>query len=163
MTLLGKLMWIAGGLAVGVLVAGRAGALAGSAPTGLGVRDGRLAPPSGTPNSVSSQASLYADHPLRAQAAIAPLALAGDAPATLARIEAIAATLDGARQVERRADYLRYEFTSRWLGFVDDAEFWADPAAGVAQVRSASRLGRRDFDVNRQRIEAFRQRLAAPQ
>ena len=47
------------------------------------------------------------------------------------------------------------------MGFVDDVEFWADPAAGVIQLRSASRLGRKDFGVNRARIEDIRTRLAA--
>jgi uncharacterized protein (DUF1499 family) len=63
--------------------------------------------------------------------------------------------------VSANRDYLRVQFTTRWLGFVDDAEFWADPGAGVVQVRSASRLGRRDFGANRARIEALRARLAA--
>ena len=35
-------------------------------------------------------------------------------------------------------------------------EFWVDPAGGVIEVRSASRLGREDFGVNRQRIDAVR-------
>ncbi|MEY2896226.1 MAG: hypothetical protein RL669_495, partial [Pseudomonadota bacterium] len=30
------------------------------------------------------------------------------------------------------------------------------PAEGVIHVRSASRLGRRDFGVNRERVEAIR-------
>ncbi|MEO7152375.1 MAG: DUF1499 domain-containing protein [Burkholderiaceae bacterium] len=163
MSIVGKLLYAAGGLAVGLLLAGRLGALGGVPPATLGVRDGRLAPPSDTPNSVSSQAGLYPQHPMRSQAAIAPLALVGgDGAATLARIEAIAAGTDGAQPIERRPDYLRYTYTSRVLRFVDDTEFWFDPAAGAVQVRSASRLGRRDFDVNRQRIEAIRTRLAAP-
>jgi uncharacterized protein (DUF1499 family) len=69
--------------------------------------------------------------------------------------------MPGARVVEERDDYLRAEFATRWLGFVDDVEFWADPAAGVIQVRSASRLGRKDFGVNRERIEKIRSRWAA--
>jgi uncharacterized protein (DUF1499 family) len=48
------------------------------------------------------------------------------------------------------------------MGFVDDVEFWFDPAAGVVQLRSASRVGRGDLGVNRQRIEAIRRRLADP-
>ncbi len=46
------------------------------------------------------------------------------------------------------------------MGYVDDVEFAFDPQAGVLHVRSASRLGRRDFDVNRERVEALRARLA---
>ena len=75
--------------------------------------------------------------------------------------DGLEATL-GARMVEERADSLRVEFTSRWLRFVDDAEFWAAPAARVVQVRSSSRLGRRDFGVNGKRIEALRKHLLAP-
>jgi len=47
------------------------------------------------------------------------------------------------------------------MKFVDDAEFWFDPASGMIQLRSSSRVGSRDFGVNRQRIEALRERLAA--
>ena len=36
-----------------------------------------------------------------------------------------------------------------------------DRTAGVIHVRSASRLGRKDFGVNRERIEALRRQLAA--
>jgi uncharacterized protein (DUF1499 family) len=39
------------------------------------------------------------------------------------------------------------------MKYVDDAEFWFDPAAGVIQVRSASSLGSSDLGVNRERIE----------
>ena len=50
------------------------------------------------------------------------------------------------------------------MKFVDDTEFWYDPAAQVVQVRSASRVGRRDFGVNRARVESIRAQLgpAAP-
>ena len=67
--------------------------------------------------------------------------------------------LPGAQVVAARDDYLYAQFATRWLGFVDDGEFWVDPAAGVVHVRSASRVGRSDFGVNRQRIEAIRERL----
>jgi uncharacterized protein (DUF1499 family) len=40
-------------------------------------------------------------------------------------------------------------------------EFLLDPAARVIHVRSASRLGRRDFGTNRERIEAIRAALGA--
>ena len=156
--------WLAIGiaaLALLVLACGQAGLLSGTAPANLGVRDGRLKPPSKTPNSVSSQAALWPGHPMRVHAAIAPLALRGDGAATLARLQRVVEAMPGASVVEQRDDYLHVQFTTRWLKFVDDAEFWFDPAAGVIQVRSASRIGRKDFGVNRQRIEAVRAALAA--
>ena len=66
----------------------------------------------------------------------------------------------GAVAVEQRPDYLYAQFTTRWLKFVDDVEFWAAPASGMVQVRSASRLGQEDMGVNRERVELIRTRLA---
>lgn len=149
-------------LAAALLLAGQLGTFAGRVPTDLGVRDGRLKAPSPTPNSVSSQADLWPGHPMREQARIAPLPLLPGGPeATMKRLRAVIDAMPGAVVVAANREYLRVQFTTRWLGFVDDAEFWADAAAGVVQVRSASRLGRRDFDTNRSRIEAIRARLAA--
>ena len=51
------------------------------------------------------------------------------------------------------------EFTSQWMGFVDDVEFYLPDSPGVIHVRSASRLGESDLGVNRQRIEAIRNQL----
>ena len=62
----------------------------------------------------------------------------------------------GVRVVSEDAGYLRAEARTRWLGFVDDMEFVADPQRGVIDLRSASRLGAEDFGANRQRIEALR-------
>jgi len=152
---------IVAALALLVLLAGQAGWLSGHAPSGLGIRDGRLKAPSPTPNSVSSQADLHAgSDALVDYARIAPLA-AADTTATMARLRSIVERMPGARIVEARRDYLYVQFSTRWLKFVDDAEFWASPAEGVIHVRSASRLGRRDFGVNRARIERIRAELSA--
>lgn len=148
-------------LALLLVIAGQLGWLQGTPPADLGVRDGRLKPPSNTENSVSSQTALYPDHPQRQYADIAPLAVQGDGPATLARIKVIVEGMAGARVVQSAPDYLYAQFTTRLLKFVDDVEFWFDPVHNVIQVRSASRVGRRDLGVNRERIEAVRAALAA--
>jgi uncharacterized protein (DUF1499 family) len=148
-------------LAVLVLLVAQLGAFSGQSPANMGVRDGRLRPPSKTPNSVSSQADLWAQHPMQDYARIASLAVKGSGPATMAQIRRIAEALPGAKVVEARDDYVYVQFTTRWMKFVDDAEFWFDPAHNVVQLRSASRVGRKDFGVNRARIEAIRQALAA--
>ena len=142
------------------VLAGQFGFLRGSVPHKLGVHEGRLTPPSKTPNSVSSQAGLWPDHPQQAYATIAPLALRGDGPATLARIEALMKTWPGAEIIKRSDDYLHVQVTTRIMKYTDDVEFWFDPAAGVVQVRSASRLGKRDLGANRARVEAIRAALA---
>jgi uncharacterized protein (DUF1499 family) len=148
-------------LAIGLFGAGRFGLLKGTPPGDLGVRDGRLKPPSTTPNSVSSQAGLHPGHPMRAYAEIAPLAPQGDGAATLARLKAIVESTPGAVVVKAEPDYLYAQFTTRWMQFTDDVEFWFDPAANGVQVRSASRIGHGDLGANRQRIEAIRLQLAA--
>jgi len=143
------------------LLAGQLGLLKGTPPSNLGVREGKLKPPAKTPNSVTSQAALYPQHPMHAYAEIAPLELKGDGRATLAKIKAIVESMGGAQVIKSEPDYLYVQFTTRLMKFVDDSEFWFDPAAGVIQVRSASRVGHGDRGVNRARIEAIRARLAS--
>ncbi len=148
-------------LAVLLLLAGQAGWLSGRAPADLGVRDGRLKPPSRTPNSVSSQADLHAGSGANVDyARIAPLPGGGDLTATMARLRLAIEAMPGARIVEARPDYLYVQFSTRWLKFVDDAEFWASPSEGVIHLRSASRVGRGDLGANRARIEHLRAALA---
>jgi uncharacterized protein (DUF1499 family) len=153
-------IWIALAV-VAVLLAARVGAFSGKAPANIGVRDGKLKPPAKTPNSVTSQADLWPDAPRKDEARIAPIALQGDGKATIAKIAKVIEDLPGSHIVERRDDYLYAQFTTPLMRFVDDVEFWFDPAAGVVQVRSASRVGRKDFGVNRARIESIRARLGS--
>lgn len=138
-----------------LLAAGQAGLLRGQMPPDLGARDGRLKPPSRTENSVSSQAVLHsgvgADY-----ARIEPIRYSGEGAAALTRIGAIVLKMPGARILQSGPDYLYVQFETRWLKFVDDTEFLVAPAEAVIHVRSASRLGRRDFGVNRARIESIR-------
>lgn len=120
---------------------------AGQRPKNLGVTNGKLAPCPGTPNCVSSQSD-------RPQARIEPLP-----PVAIADLRRAIEGMKRVTVIEATDDYLYAEFASKWLGFVDDVEFYRDAAANVIHVRSASRLGRSDLGVNRQRVEAIRERL----
>ena len=124
--------------------------LTGRRPDNLGVREGRLAPCRTTPNCVSSQADARSDPGHY----IEPLARA-----SWSALRELLGELPRVRIVEDQPQYLRAEFTSRLLGFVDDVEFHHHEGAGLIHVRSASRLGRSDFGVNRRRIEQIRRRL----
>lgn len=162
MALLKWISFVLLALVIVAVLAGQLGWLGGRMPADLGVRDGRLKPPSPTENSVSSQAGLHPDHPMRAYAEIDPLPFKGDGPATLARLSQLLQAMPGVQVIQDRGDgYLYAQCTSRWMKFVDDLELWVDPANQVVQVRSASRLGRKDFGVNRQRVERLRAGLAA--
>lgn len=116
-------------------------------PGNLGAVDGKLAPPRRTPNCVSSQAD-----PADGEHYIEPLAFRGDFSA----IEKAVAGMRGASIVKRDRHYLYAEYRTPLMRFVDDFELLYDPGAGLVHVRSASRLGRRDFGVNRKRVEALR-------
>ncbi|MBP6492809.1 MAG: DUF1499 domain-containing protein [Rhodoferax sp.] len=147
-------------LALVLVIAGQLGLLAGKAPSRLGVTDGRLKPPSSTPNSVSSQASLYPDHPQQAYAAIAPLSFKGDGEAAIKQLAQVLTQMPRTVIVTQNADYLYAQSTTALLKFTDDVEFWLDKPNHVIQARSSSRLGRKDFGVNRARVEAVRTAFA---
>jgi len=130
------------------------GGFAGQRPDNLGVSDGRLASIDASKrNAVSSFARPPHD--------IEALAAGPDPTGRFKQLVTIVSTWPRATLIEQRPDYLRAEFRSRWLGFVDDVEFLLDPAAGLIHVRSASRLGYSDLGVNRERIEHLRAALAA--
>jgi uncharacterized protein (DUF1499 family) len=127
---------------------------AGKRPDYLGVKDGRLARPKRTPNCVSSQAD-----PADAEHYIAPIAFKGSAAEAMAAARKALESMPRATVVRHEGNYLHAEFRSRLMGFVDDVELTYDEKAGVLHVRSASRLGRRDFGVNRARVERLRGRI----
>ena len=126
--------------------------LRGIRPKDLGVRDGRFtAARSWKPNWVSSQVDAADPH------YVAPLKLAGDAAAAIRRVAQAVGAQPRTRVVEQKDGYLYVEFSTALMGFTDDVEFHAD--GKVVHVRSSSRLGIRDFGVNRARIEALRAQL----
>ncbi|HEV2609282.1 MAG TPA: DUF1499 domain-containing protein [Noviherbaspirillum sp.] len=142
------------GLPLAGVLAGQMNLLAGKPPADLGVRNGMLKPPGAdAQNVVSSQAAM---HPHRPDHVIAPLRISSDAATAFAKLERIVRGMEGASVVVSEPHYLRAAFRSKWLRFVDDVEFFLDPHEGVIHMRSASRLGRRDFGVNRARLEAVR-------
>ena len=150
-------LYVSVGLLVAAVILIQFGILGGHRPADIGVHNSRLKPPSPTRNSVSSQAALYPDHPQRAYADIKPLPMkSASAASSLQALTAVLQSMPNIRVVEKKPDYLHAEAETPWLKFVDDLEFWVNPARGVIELRSASRLGREDFGVNRQRIEAIR-------
>lgn len=126
----------------------------GKRPDNLGVQDGRLASCGRRLNCVSSQAD-----PGDAQRFVAPIRVTGAAAEAIAAARRAVESMARARVVRAEGNYLHAEFRSKLMGYVDDVELTYDAQAGVLHVRSASRLGRRDFGVNRARVAALRARL----
>lgn len=144
----------AAGLALHLATAKGDTMFAGKRPEYLGVKDGRLARPKSTPNCVSSQAD-----PADAEHYVAPIRFKGSALEAIAAAHQAVAGMERASVVRHEGNYLYTEFKSKLMGFVDDVEFTYDEKAGLLHLRSASRLGRRDFGVNRARVENLRARI----
>lgn len=121
----------------------------------LGIENGRLKQCPETPNCVCSQAS-------DEQHYIEPIHLTGTTPEVKATILKVLSDLKQAKIVKEENNYIRAEFVSRVFRFVDDVEFYFPDQPSkqmVIHVRSASRVGRSDFGVNRKRIENIREKL----
>lgn len=137
-----------------LLVLCLAAGCSGTRPQTLGVHAGRLAPCPSTPNCVSSQAP-----PSDAEHYVEPLRFDGPVDAAIARLVGVLEDMSRMEVITRTADYLHVEATSLIFRFVDDVEFLFVPEEGLIHCRSASRLGRSDLGVNRDRIEEIRERL----
>ena len=121
-------------------------------PGNLGVKDGRLAPCRRTPNCVSSQADA-ADR----EHYIAPIGFRGRMEELRRAVQSMARTT----VITAERNYLYAEYRTPLMRYVDDVELYYDERAGLVHVRSASRLGRRDFGVNRKRVEELRALIQA--
>ena len=121
-------------------------------PGGPGLQQGQLRPCPDSPNCVCSETGFRGD----SQHAINAL----NADAVLWHsIDGIIHNMGGDIQ-SRDGDYMHVTFSTPVLHYVDDVELRFDRVASLIQIRSASRVGRSDFGVNRKRVENIRQALA---
>lgn len=131
-------------------------ACSGTRPQTLGVNDGKLAPCPSSPNCVNSQTS-------NLEHAIKPLSFKQPVPLAeaMAAVKQALIGLPRTEIISETPTYLYAEATTKVMRFVDDVEFLFEDKAEISevQVRSASRMGYRDFGVNRERIEAVRTKL----
>ena len=115
-----------------------------------GLVEGRLTQCPDTPNCVCSEFVPDAVH------YIEPLVIsAGDAAQILVRLKSIIREMGGSIQAEK-TDYLAATFTSSIFRFVDDLEIRIDTGQKMIHLRSASRVGRGDGGVNRDRVESLK-------
>ncbi len=112
-------------------------------------RPARLAPCPRTPNCVSTQAPPGPQH-MEAIPYAGPLAQARE------RMLGVLRRHPRTRIVREEPDYLKAECRSAVFHFVDDVEILFVDAAKRIHFRSASRLGRSDYGVNRRRMEEIR-------
>ena len=125
------------------------GLFRGNIPNYLGVHNRQLTPCPDSPNCVVSQ---NGDQTHR----IDPIGYQGDRKSVRASLLKVLSVVPRTTIIEQSDNYIRVEFTSRLLGFVDDGEFYFPADSKVIHLRSASRLGESDLGVNRRRLEQIR-------
>ncbi|MFT4554146.1 MAG: hypothetical protein ACI9S8_002792 [Chlamydiales bacterium] len=119
-----------------------------SVPLTLGVHNNRLAPCPDTPNCVSSQSE---DSPHY----ITPL-FNRHFSEPIQTLRSIVDKYPRVKVLTQNETYLHVEFCSFLWGFTDDVEFYYSQSEEVVHVRSAARVGYKDFGTNRRRMEAIR-------
>ncbi len=129
------------------------GHLNSSVPEGysLGVTEGKLAPCKNSNNCVSSQSN-----PQDRIHYIEPIKYSPNDQNPLAELAAVVSSMPGGVIKEQTETYIRAEFTTKLMRFIDDVEFVIDPEQHYIDVRSAARLGKEDMGVNRKRVENIR-------
>ena len=123
-----------------------------SRPDNLGLKNNLLLSCPESPNCVLSQQS---DEKHRIQ----PLAYTGSLEVGKERLSQVILSLENTRIIIQNRDYWHVEFTSRWLRFIDDVEFYFVESEPLIHLRSASRLGYYDFGANQKRVEKIRTRF----
>lgn len=112
----------------------------------LGHTGGQFTPLSGNPNGVSTQT-------IDADAVVDPWPFKADRATTMQAIKDAVAAYGGAEIVQEDVDYLRVVFVTPTMRFRDDAEFYLNSDSREVHFRSASRAGKSDLGLNRQRHE----------
>jgi uncharacterized protein (DUF1499 family) len=122
---------------------------AGVPPTNLGVKNNTLRPCPGRPICVISQGGDENHY-------IEPLHYTEKKEAAFKRLKDVILSMEGTRFIEETDEYMRFEFKTPVMGFVDDVEFYLQNATQI-HVRSSSRHGFYDFGTNRRRVERIRE------
>ena len=138
-------------VALGLVVYATMAVMSQKMPDNLGLKDGQLTPCPDSPNCVCSE-----------------MHTANDAEHYIQAIQGNKTTWDKLKKVIRAQGgtiesddgvYMHVSFRSAVFQYVDDVELRLDEASNTIHIRSASRMGRKDFGVNRKRVEAIKKAL----
>ncbi|MEE9319448.1 MAG: DUF1499 domain-containing protein [Granulosicoccus sp.] len=106
-----------------------------------------------SPNCQSSASS-------RQEQSVAPLSISGNPSLVMATVAEFINSESNANVVQQQGYYLHATYKTRLMGYIDDVEFLLDASTKQLHIRSASRVGRKDFGANAKRIELIRAALA---
>ena len=115
----------------------------------INVKKNILKPCTKKPNCVSSQ-SRNPKHKIQ------PIQYSGSIKDAKDQLKKVINSIGDVIFVTVTKKYWQIEFTSRWLGFVDDVEILFNESDSQIDIRSSSRVGYWDLGVNRKRVEKIR-------
>jgi len=121
-------------------------------PGNLGLKNNLLLSCPKSPNCVLSQAS-DANHKIK------PIYYATSVEAAKEKLIKVIQSMVDTRIITQNKVYWHVEFTTRWLRFIDDVEFYFPEFEALIHLRSASRSGYWDLGVNRKRVKEIRSRF----
>ena len=121
-------------------------------PHNLGLKNNMLLPCPKSPNCVLSQASDQKHQ-------IHPIHYTSSVEIAKERLNQVILSMVDTRIITQNKVYWHVEFTTRWLRFIDDVEFYFPESEALIHLRSASRSGYWDLGVNRKRVEEIRSRF----
>ena len=121
-------------------------------PDNLGLKNNLLLSCPKSPNCVLSQAS-------DAKHKIHPIHYTSSVEIAKERLNQVILSMVDTRIITQDEVYWHVEFTTRWLRFIDDVEFYFPESEALIHLRSASRSGYWDLGVNRKRVEEIRSRF----
>ena len=121
-------------------------------PHNLGLKNNMLAPCPSSPNCVLSQASdpKHQIHPIHYTSSV---------EIAKERLNQVILSMVDTRIISQNKDYWHVEFTTRWIRFIDDVEFYFPESEALIHLRSASRSGYWDLGVNRKRTKEIRSKF----
>ena len=122
-----------------------------------GLIDGRLSNCPDSPNCICTENKDHTDHYMSPINITEHSDLDFNPFLTLKRI---VIDIGGTIKIENE-NYIAAMFSSSIFGFVDDFEIRIDKKNNMIHLRSASRVGRSDFGVNKKRIELVKKRYNA--
>ncbi len=121
-------------------------------PNGLGVSEaGRLKNPPSTPNCVSSQAQ-----PEDRVHYMEPWSY-DNFEYTREKLISCIHDFGDTKIVSSDSNYIHAVFTTGWMRWKDDVEFYLDREEQLIHFRSASRIGYGDHGVNRKRMKRLKE------
>ncbi|MBD3347528.1 MAG: DUF1499 domain-containing protein [Chitinivibrionales bacterium] len=128
------------------------GGCAARRPANVGNGAGNLAPCPSTPNCVSTMAQ---DSVHRME----PITYEGSKEKAMKKLKKVVNSMYNTTIIAETDNYLYVEFNTMVWRFVDDVEFSFDDNNKLIHFRSASRVGKSDLGVNRNRMTEIKKRF----